>query len=266
MTNDAPGAIARNSELGTRSFEIIPAIDVRGGRCVRLFQGDYGKETVYGGPVEMARRWQSLGATRLHVVDLDGAREKRPVNHDLVLALCRAVTIPVEVSGGVRTMDTVRMWVDSGVDRVQIGSAAVADPALVREAVEAYADRVVVSIDCREGEVMTNGWLDGSGVEVLSLARSMAAAGVARVMVTDISRDGALVGPNLGLYEELVHELTIPVVASGGVGSIDDLVALAKIGCEGVIVGKALYEGALHLPLAMAHLATVAAAPAGVER
>ncbi len=232
-------------------FEVIPAIDIRGGRCVRLFQGDYDQETVYGDPVEMARKWEALGAPRLHVVDLDGAREKRPVNTDLVLRICEAVRIPVEVSGGVRTMETARMWADAGAARVQVGSAAVADPALVRQCVEAFGDRIVVSIDCRNGEVMTNGWLDGSGVNVLDLARAMAAAGVARVMVTDISRDGALVGPNLALYETLVRELSIPVVASGGVGSYDDLSALAAIGCEGVIVGKALYEGTIDLPQAL---------------
>ena len=235
----------------TALFEVIPAIDIRGGKCVRLFQGDYGKETVYGEPVEMARHWQTLGATRLHVVDLDGAREKRPVNHELVLEICRAVTIPVEVSGGVRSMETVRMWLDAGVERVQIGSAAVADPALVREAVAAAGARIVVSIDCRNGEVMTNGWLEGSGVQALDLARAMATAGVARIMVTDIGRDGAQVGPNLALYEQLVAELGIPVVASGGVGGYADLTALAKIGCEGVIVGKALYEGTVELSQAL---------------
>ena len=234
------------------TFEVIPAIDIRGGHCVRLVQGDYGKESIYGEPVEMARHWQSLGATRLHVVDLDGAREKRPVNQELVLALCRAVTIPAEVSGGVRSMDTVRLWLDSGAARVQVGSAAVADPGLVREAVAAFGDRIVVSIDCRDGEVMTNGWLQGSGVQVVDLARSMAAAGVARVMVTDIARDGAQVGPNLTLYQELVRELPIPVVASGGVGAYGHLTSLARIGCEGVIVGKALYEGTITLPAALA--------------
>ena len=237
---------------GRRSkLEIVPAIDIRGGQCVRLFQGDYGQETVYGDPVEMARKWEALGAPRLHVVDLDGAREKRPVNTELVLRICQAVRIPVEVSGGVRTMETARMWADAGVARIQIGSAAVAAPALVRACVEAFGERIVVSIDCRDGEVMTNGWLEGSGVDVLDLARAMAAAGVARVMVTDISRDGALAGPNLGLYETLVRELTIPVVASGGVGSYDDLRALAAIGCEAVIVGKALYEGTIDLRLAV---------------
>lgn len=256
MAQDASplGAGTRNPALGTRNFEVIPAIDIRGGQCVRLFQGDYGNETVYGEPVAMARHWQSLGASRLHVVDLDGAREKRPVNRDLMLAICRAVDIPVEVAGGIRDLDTVRMWVESGADRVQLGSAAVADPGFVREAVQAFAGHIAVSIDCRDGEVMTNGWLEGSGIRVLDLARTMAAAGVARVMVTDIARDGALVGPNLGLYRDLVAALTIPVIASGGVGSYDDLEVLAHSGCEGVVVGKALYEGTVSLPEALARL------------
>lgn len=237
------------------AFEIIPAIDILGGRAVRLLHGDYEKETRYGDPVEMAKKWESLGAPRLHVVDLDGAKERRPVNHETVLAITKAVGIPVEVSGGVRTMETARMWANSGVARIQIGSAAVENPAFVREAVAELGDRIVVSVDCRNGEVMTNGWLEGSGVQVLDLCRAMAAAGVARVMVTDIGRDGALVGPNVELYEELVRELDVPVVASGGVGNYDHLVALAALGCEGVIVGKALYEGKVELPRALAKLA-----------
>jgi len=232
-------------------FEIIPAIDIRGGACVRLFQGDYGKETVYGDPVEMARKWEALGAPRLHVVDLDGAKAKRPVNDETVLAICDAVSIPVEVSGGVRTMETLRMWIASGVARVQIGSAAIENPAFVHEAIAEFGDLIVVSIDCRNGEVMTNGWLEGSGVQVLNLARLMAGAGVSRVMVTDIGQDGSQLGPNLGLYQELVHELPIPVVASGGVGTYEHLVSLAALGCEGVIVGKALYEGTIDLPAAL---------------
>lgn len=234
------------------TFEIIPAIDIRGGRCVRLLQGDYGKETIYGDPVEMARKWESLGAPRLHVVDLDGAKERKPVNHEIILAICKAISIPVEVSGGVRTMETVQMWRDSGVERVQIGSAAIENPAFVREAIAAHGEHIVVSVDCRNGEVMTNGWLEGSGVQVLDLAKLMAEAGVLRVMVTDIGQDGLMMGPNFDLYRELVAELPVPVVASGGVGTIEHLVSLANLGCEGVIVGKALYEGAFELPAALA--------------
>lgn len=233
------------------TFEIIPAIDIRGGRCVRLFQGDYAQETIYGDPIEMARKWEALGAPRLHVVDLDGAKEKRPVNHAVVLAICRAVGIPVEVSGGVRTMETVRMWFDSGAARVQIGSAAIENPALVHEASAEFSEAIVVSIDCRNGEVMTNGWLEGSGVQVLDLARVMVESGVARIMVTDIGQDGGLLGPNIALYTDLVRELPVPIVASGGVGNYDHLIALASLGCEGVIVGKALYEGAIDLPTAL---------------
>lgn len=249
---EAPGAGKRVT------FEIIPAIDIRGGRCVRLFQGDYAQETIYGDPIEMARKWESLGAPRLHVVDLDGAKERRPVNHELVLKICRAVSIPVEVSGGVRSMETVQMWRDAGVERVQIGSAAIENPAFVRDAIASHGDHIVVSIDCRGGEVMTNGWLEGSGVQVLDLARVMVEAGVARVMVTDISQDGGMLGPNLALYEQLVAELSVPVVASGGVGAYGHLVALAGLGCEGVIVGKALYEGAIDLPAAIAAVSSAA--------
>jgi phosphoribosylformimino-5-aminoimidazole carboxamide ribotide isomerase len=232
-------------------FEIIPAIDILGGRCVRLLHGDYERETVYGDPVEMALRWEALGATRLHVVDLDGAREKRPVNQDVVVRLAQAVQVPVEVSGGIRNLETIAMWARSGVARIQLGSVAVADPELVRKAVSSYGDRIVVSIDCRDGEVMTNGWLEGSGRQALELARAMAEAGVSRVMVTDIGRDGALSGPNVELYRSLVRALPIPVVASGGVATYAHLVELAEAGCEGVVVGKALYEGAIELPRAL---------------
>jgi phosphoribosylformimino-5-aminoimidazole carboxamide ribotide isomerase len=233
------------------SFELIPAIDIRGGRCVRLFQGDYGQETVYGDPVEMARRWAALGAPRLHVVDLDGARERRPVNRDRVAAICKAVAVPVEVAGGIRTLEIARAWVEAGADRVQLGSAAVEDPKLVEDVVAALGERAIVSIDCRDAEVMTNGWLEGTGVAVLDLALAMQRAGVPRIMVTDIGRDGAFTGPNLALYEQLLAALEIPVIGSGGVSSIEDLQALARIGCEGAVVGKALYEGRIDLAAAL---------------
>ena len=231
------------------TFEVIPAIDLRGGKCVRLFQGDYERETTYSDdPVATAKRWESLGAPRLHVVDLDGAKAGAPANHAVMAAICAAVAVPVEVSGGIRDdWPRSRRAFAYGASRVQLGSAAVRDPALVREAVSRFGDRIVVSIDCRDGEVRTDGWIGRTGVTVFELAKAMVAAGVARIMVTDIGRDSTLTEPNFELLERLVRELPIPVVASGGVATIEDLRKLAAIGCEGAIVGKALYEGTVDL-------------------
>lgn len=240
------------------TFEVIPAIDLRGGRCVRLLQGDYARETAYSDdPVSVAKRWASLGAPRIHVVDLDGAKDGGPAQSTVMAAICRAVDVPVEVSGGMRRIEHVRQAIDYGAGRVQLGSAAVKDPALVHESVREFAERIGVSIDAREGMVQTDGWLEASTVRALDLAKAMAEAGVARVMFTDIGRDGMLTEPNYAAYEELVAELPCAVVASGGVSRIEHLVRLARIGCEGSIVGKALYEGSFTLPDALTAVATL---------
>ena len=242
------------------SFLVIPAIDLLGGRCVRLHQGDYAQQTAYSDdPVAMAREWVSLGAPMLHVVDLDGAKAGTPdpVNRRAMAAICAAVDVPVEVSGGMRTGDAVADAVDYGAKRVQLGSIAVKDQALTRDLIERFGDVIVVSIDAKDGEVKTDGWLESSNVRALDLAKEMAAAGVARIMFTDIGRDGALTEPNFGAYEELVAALPCPVVASGGVARVDHLVRLALIGCEGAIVGKSLYERAFTLPEALAAVATL---------
>jgi phosphoribosylformimino-5-aminoimidazole carboxamide ribotide isomerase len=223
------------------TFEVIPAIDLRGGRCVRLLQGDYAKETAYSDdPVSVARRWASLGAPRIHVVDLDGAKDGAPAQSEVMAAICRAVAVPVEVSGGMRRIEHVRAAVNYGAGRVQLGSA-----------VAEFGDAIVVSIDAREGMVQTDGWLEASTVRALDLAAAMARSGVARVMFTDIGRDGMLTEPNYAAYEELVAALPCAVVASGGVSKLEHLVRLARIGCEGSIVGKALYENAFTLPEAL---------------
>ena len=223
---------------------------------MRLVQGDYARERQYSDdPVAMARLWQEQGASRLHVVDLDGARQGTPLNGDVVAAICRAVATPVEVSGGIRSLEQVDAAVAYGADRVQLGSAAVRDPELVRAACEAFPARIVVSLDARDGEVMTDGWLQSSGRGVLQVAREMAALGVPRLMYTDISRDGALRGPNLESTRELVEGAGVPVVASGGVSSLEHLGQLAAIGCEGVVVGTALYEGRFTLAEALAAVA-----------
>jgi phosphoribosylformimino-5-aminoimidazole carboxamide ribotide isomerase len=231
---------------------VIPAIDLRDSRCVRLFQGDYSRETEYSrDPVATARAWQAAGAPRLHVVDLDGARAGEPRNTEVMAGICAAVAIPVEVSGGFRTMAAIEAAFGYGAERVQLGSAAVKDPDLVRIACSRYPGHVVVAIDCRDGEVRTDGWERSSGVTVEALAAAMVEAGVSRIMVTDIARDSTLTEPNFDLLGKLVGLLSIPVVASGGVARVEDLVKLARLGCEGAIVGKALYEGTVDLRAAL---------------
>ena len=234
------------------SLVIIPAIDIRGGRCVRLLQGDYAKETRYSDdPVAVAMRWKELGGEIIHVVDLDGAKGGVPVNHELLARICAGVRVPVEVSGGMRTMADIFAAFAYGAGRVQIGSAAVSNPALVREACAAFPGRIVVSIDAKNGEVMTDGWIQGSGVDATALANQMVDLGVPRIMYTDITSDGMLGGPNLGALAALARALPVPVVASGGVSNLDHVRAVAATRCEALIIGKALYEGTLTLPEAI---------------
>ncbi len=238
------------------SFEVIPAIDVRGGRCVRLLQGDYAQETVYADdPAAVARAWEEQGAPRLHVVDLDGARAGRPVNGAALAAIVGAVAIPVEVSGGLRTLADVEAAAALGAARIQLGSAAVRDPAFAGECAARFPGMIVAAIDTRDGEARTDGWLEGAGADPLALARELAERGVPRVMVTDIARDGALAGPNVALAEAFAAALPVPVVASGGVAETAHLRALAGAGCEGAIVGKALYERRFTLAEALAAVA-----------
>ncbi len=234
------------------TFEVIPAIDLRGGRCVRLLQGDYNKETAYSDdPVSVAKRWAELGAPRIHVVDLDGAKDGKPAQSPAMAAICAAVSVPVEVSGGMRTIEDVAKAISYGASRVQLGSAAVKNPQLVKDVVQRFPGAIVVSIDARDGMVQTDGWLESSSVRGVDLAREMATAGVPRIMFTDIGRDGMLTEPNYAAYEELLAAVSCPVVASGGVSKLEHLVRLAQIGCEGSIVGKALYESAFTLPEAL---------------
>jgi len=241
------------------TFEVIPAIDLRGGRCVRLFQGDYDRETEYSlDPAAMALHWEDLGAARLHVVDLDGARSGRPENGAAIAAICAVVGVPVEVSGGIRTMAALSEAVAFGAERIQLGSAAVSNPEFLVEALSRYPGMVVVSIDARDGEVVTDGWLNGTGRRPLDFAREVVAFGVPRIMYTDVRRDGALTEPNFGALRDMVEAVSAPVVAAGGVAKVEHLVRLAEIGCEGAIVGKALYQGAVELPAALAAVRMVA--------
>ena len=235
-------------------MEVIPAIDLRGGRCVRLHQGDFQRETVFSDdPVAMALRWQEQGGPRLHVVDLDGAATGEPAHLEVISAIVAALGIPVQVGGGIRSAATARAWLDAGVERVVIGTAAVRDPEMVRDVCRDHgSERVVVSVDAREGMVALQGWTEASEVSVLDLARRMGELGVARLLYTDIARDGMLTGPDLDTNARLVQETGMAVLASGGVSSAEDVRQLVPTGVEGVIVGRALYTGAVRLPDAVA--------------
>jgi phosphoribosylformimino-5-aminoimidazole carboxamide ribotide isomerase len=235
---------------------VYPAIDLRGGRCVRLSQGDFARETVYGDdPVTVARRWAALGARWLHVVDLDGARAGRPVQAALVAAICAAVRIPVQVGGGMRDAAAVETVLDGGAARVVLGTVAVREPALCARLCRTWPGRVAVGIDARDGLVRVAGWLEGAAVEATVLAREAAGNGAVAVVYTDIGRDGTEQGPDLAGTRAVAHAAGIPVIASGGVGSIAHVRAVAALavdGIAGVIVGRALYTGAVGLPEALA--------------
>ena len=235
-------------------MEVIPAIDLRGGCCVRLHQGDFQRETVFSDdPVAMALRWQEQGGPRLHVVDLDGAATGEPAHLEVISAIVAALGIPVQVGGGIRSAATARAWLEAGVERVVIGTAAVRDPEMVRDVCRDHgSERVVVSVDAREGMVALQGWTEASEVSVLDLARRMGELGVARLLYTDIARDGMLTGPDLDTNARLVQETGMAVLASGGVSSVEDVRQLVPTGVEGVIVGRALYTGAVRLPDAVA--------------
>lgn len=234
-------------------FQVIPGIDLRGGACVRLLHGDFAQETVFSDdPAATAARWQAQGAGRLHVVDLEGSRDGTARNRDAMLAILRAVSIPVQVTGGIRDRATALAWLDAGAERVVLGTAAVRDPDLVRALVRERPDALVVAVDARGGEVRVQGWTEGSGVSVSQLVREMTDLGVRRFLYTDIARDGALTGPNVEAYRALRSETDAAIIASGGVAALDDILRLADTGVEGVVVGRALYTGAVSLTDAIA--------------
>ncbi len=234
-------------------MEIIPAVDIRDGKCVRLAQGDYARETVFGDdPTAMARQWAEQGATRIHVVDLDGARSGLPANAAIVQAIARAVPVPVQTGGGMRSMEALRSMLDGGLDRVVLGTAAVKDPALLREAVEAAGDRLIVSVDAREGRVALEGWTEATDLDAIAFVRQLAEQGVVRIVYTDILRDGVTDGPNLEVYRQLVAQTSVRVISAGGVNSVEDVSRLADCGVEAAIIGRALYTGDVRLPEALA--------------
>jgi phosphoribosylformimino-5-aminoimidazole carboxamide ribotide isomerase len=245
-------------------MQIWPAIDLRGGRCVRLEQGDYGRQTVFGDdPAAMARHWVAHGATCLHLVDLDAAKAGadpagRLPNGPSIEAIIRAVEVPCQIGGGVRSQGTIDSLLALGVARLVVGTAAIKQPDWFREMCRRYPDRLVLGIDARDGMVATDGWLETSKVPAADLARQFEDEPLAAIVYTDIARDGMLSGPNVPAMRDMVHATDIPVIASGGVTSADDIAQLAVAGLAGCIVGRALYEGKLTLAdaLAATHLQT----------
>ncbi|MEH7236617.1 1-(5-phosphoribosyl)-5-[(5-phosphoribosylamino)methylideneamino]imidazole-4-carboxamide isomerase [Bacillus sp. JJ1562] len=227
------------------TFTIYPAIDMRGGKCVRLLQGDYNKETVYGdSPFDMAKAFADAGAEWIHMVDLDGAKAGKRVNDQYVLEVARKLAAKVQIGGGIRTEEDVAYYIENGVDRVILGSAAISNPEFVKDMLKKYKEKIAIGIDAKDGYVATEGWLNTSSVKVTDLGVELANAGAEVFIFTDIATDGMLSGPNIDAVATLAAATGKKVIASGGVSSIDDLKALSKLvnqGVSGAIVGKAIY-------------------------
>jgi phosphoribosylformimino-5-aminoimidazole carboxamide ribotide isomerase len=242
-------------------MRILPAIDLRGGQCVRLRQGDYSQETVFAAdPAAMARRWVEAGADYLHLVDLDGARQGRPINGSSVRQIVAAAGVPCQLGGGLRTEEQVREALDWGLARIILGTRALEDPDWCEHMACVFPNRVAIGIDARDGLVATEGWLKVSTRSALQLAQMCAAWPLAAIIYTDISRDGMLAGPNIEATAQLAATIAVPVIASGGVTTLDDIARLARCSLAGCIIGRALYEGRLDLAEAIA-LARREAAP-----
>ncbi len=236
---------------------IIPAIDLKDGRCVRLRQGDMAAETVYSEDViAVARRWQASGASVLHVVDLNGAVDGEPKNLPHIESIIKSVTIPVQVGGGIRTLATVRRYLDAGVARVVLGTAALTDRQFLDQACQEYPRRIVLGLDARDGRVAVKGWTAVSDIKAIDLLKDVSGYQIGAVIYTDIARDGMLNGPNLTALREVAASSVFPVIASGGISRIEDLLAVRSLGpqIEGAIVGKALYDGKLDYRSAVAAL------------
>lgn len=235
---------------------VIPAIDLKDGRCVRLVQGEMDKDTVYGdNPAEMAKKWEAAGAELLHVVDLNGAFAGEPKNLEAIKEIVASVDMPVQVGGGIRDIATIERLFKLGVSRAILGTSACRNPELVKEACKQFPERIIAGIDASDGRVAINGWAEVTNKLALNLAREMEQTGVSIIIYTDISRDGMMQGPNLDSIKRMAEAVTIPTVASGGVSSLTDirnLRVLESIGVAGVITGKAIYSGAIDLKEAIA--------------
>lgn len=230
---------------------IIPAVDIKNGRCVRLFQGQMDTETVFSDdPAAMAKRWEKEGAEIIHVIDLDGAFEKSPQNLNSIKKIIESIKAPVQVGGGIRNIDTIKLFLDLGVTRVIIGTEAVKNPQLVKDACRLFPEQIIVGIDARSGLVAIEGWAQTTKIAAVDLAKKFEDCGVVAINFTDIQRDGMQTGPNIIETRNLAEAVSIPVIASGGVSTIEDiinLIPLKRAGVVGVITGRALYSGTLSL-------------------
>lgn len=236
-------------------FTIYPAIDMRGGKCVRLLQGDYDKETVYGdSPFEMAKKFAAEGAEWIHMVDLDGARDGKRVNDQFVIQAAQKLGVNVQIGGGIRSENDINHYLENGVTRVIIGSIAVSNPEFAEEMVRKYGTKIAIGLDAKNGFVATHGWLNTSEVSAVELGKRFADAGAETFIFTDIATDGTLAGPNVEATRQLAMETGKSVIASGGVSTLDDLAALRQLGEDGIsgaIVGKAIYEGRFSVKAAL---------------
>ncbi|NLB81983.1 MAG: 1-(5-phosphoribosyl)-5-[(5-phosphoribosylamino)methylideneamino]imidazole-4-carboxamide isomerase [Clostridiaceae bacterium] len=229
-------------------MKIYPAIDILDGKCVRLLQGEYDKSTVYSDdPAMMAEKWQQQGAQYLHLVDLDGARIGKPINDKTVASILQKVDIPIQLGGGIRTLDDIQMYINMGVTRLILGTSAVGNDQFIKKAISLCGEKIVVGIDAKKGFVATDGWENLSEYDSIQFAKKMESLGVKTIVYTDIATDGMLSGPNIVAMEKMVQSVTMEVIASGGVANAGDVDRLRKIGVSGVIIGKALYSGNINL-------------------
>jgi len=234
------------------AIEIIPAVDLRQGKCVRLYQGDYSQEMIYSDdPVEVALEWQSMGAPRLHIVDLDGAAQGEVCNLDIIAEIAETMLIPTQLGGGIRDLATIKRLLKAGIERVILGTSAVEDPQLVQEACRSFSESIIIGVDVYEGDIATHGWHERTGLKAADFIQSMISLGAKRFIYTDISRDGTLTEPDFSTILELVDTFKLPIIAAGGISSLGHIKVLSRLGVEGAIIGRALYTGDIDLKQAL---------------
>lgn len=227
---------------------IFPAIDIKDGKCVRLTQGDYNKETVYNNsPLAVAKQWETKGAEYLHLVDLNGAKEGKSINEEIIFSIAKETNIPIQVGGGIRSLQTVKSFISAGINRVIVGTAAINDRQFLEEAVQRFGEKIAVSIDARNGYVATEGWTKTSTTKAKDLLKQLESIGVTTVVYTDIHKDGMLAGPNIEELKMINEQTNIRVIASGGITTIKDVAQVKQLNVYGAIIGKALYDGTLSL-------------------
>ena len=233
-------------------MEVIPAIDIRDGKCVRLTQGQYDQETVFADdPVKVAKKWQDLGATRLHIVDLDGAKNGEQINSQLLYEILHSVEIPVQCGGGIRDFMTLKSVIENGVDRAIIGTAAVTNETIITEGLCFAKEKIVISVDARDGLISLDGWTNSTTIAAVDFINKLEQLGVKRIVYTDINRDGMEAGPNFEMYENVIQKTSINIIAAGGVTSLSDVLKLRECGIEAAIIGRSLYTGQIQLEEAL---------------